>query len=163
MKRSSSELGLKFFCQNTESSNSYEMFKWQGRSSEKQAVFTVGWRRLQPPCALVHLSILSYHLTPVAKIGDKIVETLSLNGVTFENKTSAPIPPSLHLKLGCLLFPSCNSSTTLHGRRVGGKSFILLFWSWQNVRKVEIVSANFLSDVANSQMHQYIPFVNLNL
>ena len=52
------------------------------------------------PCALVHLSNLSYHLTPVAKIGDKIVETLSLNGVTFEDKTIRTHPAFPPFKVG---------------------------------------------------------------
>ena len=48
----------------------------------------------------MHLSNLSYHLTPVAKIGDRIGETLSLNGVTFENTTIRTHPPFPPFKVG---------------------------------------------------------------
>ena len=59
-----------------------------------------------------------------ATTGDKIIDTLSANGVTSENKTiHTPLHP-LHSKLGCLVFPtdSSNSDTTLHGGGRGGKA-----------------------------------------
>ena len=55
---------------------------------------------------------------------DKIIEKVSLNGVTSENKTIHSPPPPLHSKLACLLFSSgsLGSSTTLHGDDGGGKA-----------------------------------------
>ena len=35
------------------------------------------------PFTLVHLPNFSYHLTPTATIDDQIVDTVSLNGVSF--------------------------------------------------------------------------------
>ena len=89
---------------------------------------------------LLHLRLLRYCLACCCTITDKIVETLSSNGVTSENKTihTPPPPPPLHSKLGCLLFPtgSLNSSTTTYCmERVGTESFIFSFLSWQNIRE----------------------------
>ena len=45
-------------------------------------------------------------------IGDKIVETLYSNRASSENhKKSAPLPPPLHSKLGCLLFSMGSSNS----------------------------------------------------
>ena len=47
------------------------------------------------------------------------------------------------------------------------KSFILPFWSLKKKHQKgpvgQSVSSNFVDNVANSQMHQYIAFLNLNL
>ena len=70
----------------------------------------------------LHVHTVSYFLTEqlmVPAIGNKITETLSLNGVTSKNRTIHPPPPLFlfHRKLGCLLFStgSLNSGTTSHG------------------------------------------------
>ena len=67
------------------------------------------------------------------KLVTKIVETLHPNTcrVTSQNKRIHTTPPTLHSKLGCLLFSmgGLNSGTLkLHGG-MGRKSFISPFWS----------------------------------
>ena len=64
-----------------------------------------------------------------ATIGDKIVDTLSANGVPSEKKQSTPLSYPLHSKLGCSLFPtdSSNSDTTLHEGGRGGKALFSSF------------------------------------
>ena len=68
--------------------------------------------------------IASYQLTPLATIGDQIVDTLSLNGVYIasKNKTIHTHPSPLHSKLGCLLFSTSSlntNGTTLHMEGIG--------------------------------------------
>ena len=60
-------------------------------------------------------------------IGEKIVETLSSNGVTSENKTIYT-SRLLHSKLGYLLFSTgcSNSDITLHGGSGGEKALFPL-------------------------------------
>ena len=52
-------------------------------SGEKQRVFAVGWRKLQSFYTCAFGLNFSYHLTPLATIGDQIVDTLFLNGVSL--------------------------------------------------------------------------------
>ena len=79
----------------------------------------------------VRYSTLTIFITTVTlngtTIGDKLVETLYLNGVTSENKTN--YTPPLHSKLGRLLFStgSSNSGTTLHGGDGEGKALLYPF------------------------------------
>ena len=75
-----------------------------------------------------------YHMT----IGDKIVETMSVNKTIH-----TPLPS--HSKLGWLLFStgSLNSGTTLHGRGGGGEvvqegKLYFPFWSWQEALKGKV-------------------------
>ena len=91
-------------------------------SGKKQAVFTVGWRRLKSlySCAS---PTSPHHLTPVElyTTGGKIVETLFLNGFGFGEQNNPHPSLSLPFKVGCLLFSlgSLKSAATLHGRRDG--------------------------------------------
>ena len=65
-----------------------------------------------------------------------IVERLSSNEETSENKTiHTPLLP-IHSKLGCLLSSAggSNSGTTWCGGNGGKESFILRFLCWQNIR-----------------------------
>ena len=63
------------------------------KSGEKQAVFTVCWRKLQSFYTCASDSNFSYHLTPLATIGDQIVDTLFLNGVYSFREQNNPQPP----------------------------------------------------------------------
>ena len=62
-------------------------------------------------------------------VGDKIVETLSSNGMTSERKTIHTTPPLLHSNVGCLMFSagSSNNGKTLNRGDGGGKAFFSLF------------------------------------
>ena len=102
-----------------------------------------------------------YHLTPVATICDQIVETLSLYGVTSENKTTTPIAPPLHSKLGCLLFRlSLKSGKTLHGGDGKGKLYfaLLKLAKCQKGPLGQSISTNFVTDVANYSNASIHPF-----
>ena len=72
-------------------------------------------------------SVYFCHFSSKSTIGDKIVETLYSNRVTFGKKESTPLPPPHCSKLGCLLFSisSSISGTTLHGEDGEGKAFII--------------------------------------
>ena len=66
--------------------------------------------------------IASYQLTPLATIGDQIVDTLNCPWMGFiasKNKTIHTHPSLLHSKLGCLLF-STSSLNTWHNITYGG-------------------------------------------
>ena len=82
-------------------------------------------------------------------IGDKIIEALSSNGTTSENKTNCILPHPVHWSLGCFLFStgSSNSGTTLHGGGTGGKD---LFPPFKLARRRgplgQSVSTNFVAD-----------------
>ena len=60
-------------------------------------------------------------------IRDKIVETLSSNGVTLENKTFHTPLPSPPLKVELFSTGSSNSGITWHGGDRGGKNSFSLF------------------------------------
>ena len=83
-------------------------------------------------------------------IGDKIVETLSSNGITSENKTNCTLPHPVYWGLGCFLFStdSSNSGTTLHGGGRGGKDLFPPFKLARRQRGPlgQSVSTNFVAD-----------------
>ena len=60
-------------------------------------------------------------------IRGKIVETLSSNGVTLENKTFHTPLPSPPLKVEVFSTGSSNSGITWHGGDRGGKNLLSLF------------------------------------
>ena len=105
---------------------------------------------------LITLSLINPDIT----IHDKIVETLSSNGVASENKTinihPHPLPTLLHSKLGCCFVSySCtgasNSSTTFHRGGGGGKASFSLFEghkTTQRAFRAKSVSTTFLALIA---------------
>ena len=122
---------------------SFELYKLRSSTKlvEKRASLTF--------CKLKKEKIKLSLLTPSmqlcaavrATIGDKIVETLYSSRVTSENKRIiTPLPPPLHLKLGCLLFyiGSPKSGTTLHGGDGGEKVYFSLF---KSVRRQKVALA----------------------
>ena len=106
-------------------------------SGEKQAVFTVGWRRLKSfqTCAslqrLLSLSTCSYNRR------QNCSETVLEWGNFREQNNPLPTPSPLHSKLGCLAFQrQLEQPHNIAWREQGRKSFILPFWSWKNISKV---------------------------
>ena len=83
--------------------------------------------------------------------------------IASENKTIHTHPSPLHSKLGCLLFStsSLNSSTTLPVEGMGKEKLhfsLLKLAKGQKGPLGKSVSTNFVTNVANSQVHQNINF-----
>ena len=86
--------------------------------------------------SLFHVIILKNFHGDHITIGDKIVETMSVNKTIHT-------PLLSHSKLGCLLFStgSLNSGTTWHGGGGGGVQqgkLYFPFWSWQEALKGKV-------------------------
>ena len=138
-----------------------------GESSEKQAVYLQWAREDCNPFTLVHLPNFSYHFTPQATIGNQIVDTLSLNGVSFreQNNPHPTLSPPFKVGVFVVFYKKLDQWHNVAYKWYGEakNSFSLLeLAKCQKGPLGKSVSTNFVTNVANnSEVHQNIPFVNL--